>query len=45
VRPALPPHLEDLLSREERFTILPHDQARVERFIRERARAARGVAA
>jgi threonine synthase len=45
VRPALPPHLEDLLSREERFTILPHDQARVERFVRERARAARGVAA
>ncbi|WP_046866469.1 threonine synthase [Microvirga massiliensis] len=45
VRPALPPHLEDLLSREERFTVLPHDQARVERFVRERARAARGVAA
>jgi threonine synthase len=45
MRPALPTHLEDLLSREERFTVLPHDQARVERFVRERARAARGVAA
>jgi threonine synthase len=45
VKPALPAHLEDLLQREERFTILPSDQAKVERFVRERARAAQGAAA
>ena len=38
VRPALPPHLADLMDRPERFTRLPNDQAAVERFIRERAR-------
>jgi threonine synthase len=45
VRPPLPPHLADLLDRKERFTVLPNDQAALERFIRERARAARGAAA
>ena len=45
VRPALPPHLADLMERPERFTVLPNDQGAVEPFIRERARAVRGVAA
>jgi threonine synthase len=39
VRPSLPPHLADLMSRQERFTILPNDQGVVRRFIHERARA------
>ena len=38
-RPALPPHLSDLLDRKERFTVVPNDKAAVERFIRARARA------
>ncbi|MET7243321.1 threonine synthase [Methylobacterium sp. EM32] len=38
IRPALPPHLADLLERRERFTVLPNDEAAVERAIRERAR-------
>jgi threonine synthase len=45
VRPALPPHMADLMERRESFTILPNDQAAVERFIRERARAVKGAAA
>jgi threonine synthase len=45
VRPALPPHMADLMDRKESFTILPNDQAAVERFIRERARAVKGAAA
>lgn len=45
VRPALPPHMADLMEREESFTVLPNDQASVERFIRERARAVKGAAA
>jgi threonine synthase len=45
LRPALPPHLADLMTRQERFTILPLDQSRVEAFIRERARAAKEIAA
>ncbi|MEA3041644.1 MAG: threonine synthase [Sphingomonadales bacterium] len=45
MRPPLPPHLADLLDRPERFTVLPNDQAAVEAFIRERARAVRGAAA
>ena len=45
LRPALPPHMADLMEREESFTVLPNDQAAVERFIRERARAVRGAAA
>jgi threonine synthase len=45
VRPTLPPHMADLMERRESFTVLPNDQSAVERFIRERARAVRGVAA
>jgi threonine synthase len=45
VRPALPPHMADLMGSQESFTVLPNDQSAVERFIRERARAVRGVAA
>ena len=37
VRPPLPAHLADLMSRQERFTILPNDPGAVRRFIRERA--------
>lgn len=45
VRPALPAHLADLMTRTERFTVLPNDLAAIERFIRERARAASEKAA
>ena len=45
IRPALPPHMADLMERRESFSVLPNDQAAVERFIRERARAVRGAAA
>jgi threonine synthase len=45
LRPNLPPHLADLLDRPERFTRVANDQGAIERFIRERARAARGEAA
>jgi threonine synthase len=45
LRPALPPHLADLRERKERFTVLPNEQAAIERFIRDRSRAAREVAA
>jgi threonine synthase len=40
VRPAPPPQLSDLMSRKERFTILPNDRGAVERFVRNHARAA-----
>ena len=33
-RPPLPPHLADLFEREERLTLLPHDLAAVEDFVR-----------
>jgi threonine synthase len=39
VSPTLPPHLHDLMRREERFTVVPNDAAAIERFIREHARA------
>ncbi|KLK91252.1 threonine synthase [Microvirga vignae] len=45
VRPALPPHMADLMERKESFSVLPNDQSAVERFIRERARAIKGAAA
>ncbi|WP_243372683.1 threonine synthase [Microvirga solisilvae] len=45
IRPALPPHMADLMERKESFTVLPNDQSAVERFIRERARAVKGAAA
>ncbi len=38
-RPALPSHMADLLSRKERFTVLPNDRAAIEAFIAARARA------
>ncbi len=44
VRPSLPPHLSNLMEREERVAVLPKDQATLERFILDRARAA-GAAA
>ena len=36
----LPRHLAQLMSAREHFTVLPNDQAAVERFVKERARAA-----
>ncbi|MGB8275203.1 MAG: threonine synthase, partial [Alphaproteobacteria bacterium] len=39
VRPQLPPHLADLMTRKERFTALPSKLAAVEAYIRERSRA------
>ncbi len=45
VRPALPPHLADLMERQERFTVLPAIQDAIEVFIAERSRAAQGAAA
>ncbi|WP_336486104.1 threonine synthase [Methylobacterium nigriterrae] len=42
-RPALPPHLADLMEREERVARVANDQAAVEGFIRERARITRGA--
>ncbi|MFC7399457.1 threonine synthase [Chelatococcus sp. GCM10030263] len=45
VRPALPAHLEDLLTRRERFTVLANDQGAVETFIRANARAVKAGAA
>jgi threonine synthase len=46
VRPPLPPHLADLMEREERVTVLPNALAAVQRFVRERARrAGKGAAA
>jgi threonine synthase len=37
-RPALPAHLADLFERQERFTVLPNDQAAIETFIRAHSR-------
>jgi threonine synthase len=37
----LPPHLADLMAREEHFSVLANDQPGIERFIRERSRAVR----
>ncbi|MEL7465862.1 MAG: threonine synthase [Pseudomonadota bacterium] len=39
VRPALPARMADLYEREERFTVLPNDQAVIQKHIKERARA------
>jgi threonine synthase len=38
IRPALPPHLADLMARRERITVLPNDIAAVQRFIGAHAR-------
>jgi len=40
VRPPLPAHMEGLMERKEHFTVLPNDQAAIEQFVRQRARAA-----
>ena len=40
VRPTLPAHLEGLMERKEHFTVLPNDQAAIEHFVRQSARAA-----
>jgi threonine synthase len=45
IRPALPAHLADLLTRRERFTVLANDQRAVETFIRANARAVTAGAA
>ncbi len=45
VTPALPAHLADLMTRRERFDRLPNELGAVERFVRERARAASGAMA
>lgn len=37
--PSLPVHMSDLLSREERFTVLPNDESDVKDFIRSKTRA------
>jgi threonine synthase len=39
-RPALPPHLKDLMERKERFDILPNDLGAVRNYVRDRARVA-----
>ena len=39
VRPALPPHLADLMDREETIVVLPGDRATVSDYIRQTARA------
>ncbi|MGQ3675674.1 threonine synthase [Xanthobacter sp. TB0139] len=41
LRPPLPPHMADLMKREERVSVLPHDINAVQDFIRSRARIAR----
>jgi threonine synthase len=38
IRPALPPHLAELLDRPEQYTELPNDLAAVERFVRDATR-------
>jgi len=45
LRPPLPPHMEDLLSRKESVSVLPNDLAAIEAFIAARARIASGAAA
>ena len=43
LRPPLPAHMADLLGREERFTVVPNDQAAIERFIRDRVDRGRAL--
>ena len=43
IRPALPPHLADLMERPERVTRVANDQAAIETLIRQRARITRGA--
>jgi threonine synthase len=44
LRPELPPHLSDLLSREERITVLSNDRQAVESFVEAHARVAFSLA-
>ena len=44
VRPALPPHLADLLEREERYAVLPNDAAAVAAFVEAHSGRRRAVA-
>ena len=43
VRPALPPHLEDLFERPERLSVLANDLATVQALVRERVRPSGGA--
>ncbi len=45
IRPPLPPHMADLLKRQERVSVLPNSLEAVQDFIRTRARIAKGGAA
>ncbi|MGQ3672643.1 threonine synthase [Xanthobacter sp. TB0136] len=45
IRPPLPPHMADLLKRDERVSVLPNSLEAVQGFIRERARISKGGAA
>ena len=45
VRPPLPPFMADMLGKPERFTVLPNDQAEIERFIRARVDQGRALMA
>ncbi len=45
IRPPLPPHMADLLKREERVSVLPNSLEAVQDFIRARARVSKGSAA
>lgn len=38
IHPPLPPHLADLYERKEIFTVLPNDQAKLQTYVREKAR-------
>jgi threonine synthase len=38
IRPGLPPHLSDLLTRRERTAVLPNDLAAVQRYVSDHAR-------
>ena len=42
LRPALPPHLADLLARPEHFTVLANNQADIEHFMRRKIRQPKG---
>ncbi|MEP9369893.1 threonine synthase [Xanthobacter sp. VNH20] len=44
-RPALPPHMADLMTRKEKTTILPNDLAAIESFISSHSRITSGAAA
>jgi threonine synthase len=43
LRPPLPPFMADMLGKPERFTVLPNDQAEIERFIRARVDQGRAL--